>query len=64
MKLHGNNKYRFEELNNSGDKIIVKTANIYSLKASFRKFKKKSESHNFDVSFNEYTNGKVEIVRL
>lgn len=36
--VHGNKKYKFEELIKKGDSISVASANVYSLKSSLRKF--------------------------
>lgn len=45
---HGNKKYNLEQLQKAGDTIIVKPANIYSLKNQMRKF---FGSHNFTKKF-------------
>jgi len=39
---HGNKKYNFEALVNPGDTIVVKPANIYSMKQHLRLFAKEN----------------------
>jgi hypothetical protein len=59
---HGNKKYFFEELKQSGDTIMVKPINIYSLKNQIKLYVKKVDP-NLEYSFEEQKGGKILIIR-
>jgi len=61
---HGNKKYNFEDLQKVGDEIIVKPANIYSLKNSLRLYSKVNDiEYPKSFRFDDETQGLVKITR-
>ena len=60
---HGNQKYDFSPLQNTGGSITVKPSNIYSLKSAMRQYFGSGTSIKDNFTFEEQIEGDITVTR-